>query len=429
MLPSMTDDDAAQRIAQLVLQHMQPQLQQVTTIANDVQQLSVKFDSVQASFSGVPAVVAQQSRKICSLERDLAAMQYQLRGLQHTREMNIALFPAPGKLDGFKQARFDHFALPLGLSDMKQLSKVYRSDGVLIVRCPTVEFKRQVMARDNMDKAKNAHGVIMREDLLLEERAEQIQLRPVMQHLHSQEIRASWKRSAITWKGKSGKRCYILPWELQFHSIDELLRLTDERHNMMDLEGELDAAPASQPAYTGLQAHTQAGVQHQQVQHQQPEPAHTGPQAHAQAGAQQQQAGRSVQHTQQPQTLPRQQGSAQQRQPAQGSTQQSPRSAQLTQPAQQSQPAQQHQPAQQPATNNHVPGDNPFATSAVQTRSQAQGRKSMPASNLQSHGVHKRQGTVHSNKTHRSKQLEAMSSLDVNPFAPLSSLATEGALN
>lgn len=230
------DIDFAARVAAIVSQQLKPDFQQLTT----------RVDTFAAAFHGIPEQVRANSGMVSKLERDVASIQFQLRTVLSNRNLNIVVFPAKGHELAFQKPAFEHFALPLGLSDATQISQVTRGNKVLVIRCHNPQVKARILKAPNRQKALNVFKVIVKDDLIPVERDEQQQLRPVMDHMYSQGIRAFWDRSVLTFFAQSGKRCVVFPWELQFFTVDELVQIAMDRYR--DAGDLADAQPTDVPA-------------------------------------------------------------------------------------------------------------------------------------------------------------------------------------
>jgi hypothetical protein len=236
---------------------------------------ATEFSGLKTALSGIPDQVQHNTRRVTLLERDLAQLRYQVHRLSATdRALNVFISAAEKFTGSLAGAEASWFVQPLGLRAACDVKVLASGRWFVVLRCENLAIKRQLLKQETKQVAFEQHRIYIREDLTKAEKDEQTQLKPIMRYLHAKGIKAFWDRSAVVWRGVSGQRCSIEPWELQTQSVEELQLEADARHGesgMHDTEGS-----------AGQRQHTNAPVTHGDETHQNNSPlARTSAQGHA----------------------------------------------------------------------------------------------------------------------------------------------------
>jgi hypothetical protein len=193
---------------------------------------ATEFSGLKTALSGIPDQVQHNTRRVTLLERDLAQLRYQVNRLSASdRALNVFISAAENFNGSLAGAEASWFVQPLGLRSASDVKVLASGRWFAVLRCDNLAIRRQLLKHDTKQLAFDQHHIYIREDLTRSEKDEQTQLKPIMRYLHAKGIKAFWDRSAIVWRGVSGQRCSIEPWELQTHSVEELQAAADARHS------------------------------------------------------------------------------------------------------------------------------------------------------------------------------------------------------
>jgi hypothetical protein len=147
-------------------------------------------DSVAEWTRKLPLAFRQDAER---LDADIAAIRVQ------QRLRNVVLFPVKGYESNFQGLSFSELGRLLGVEDLYTMSAIAWRRSVKVIRFANDSDKRRVLNSSFRKQLASVGHVVLKDDLLPEERMEQRQMQVAMTALYNAQFFPTWRRSRIVW--------------------------------------------------------------------------------------------------------------------------------------------------------------------------------------------------------------------------------------
>ena len=117
----------------------------------------------------------------------------------HRMRRNIVMIPTRSCTINLSKLTVRHVAGLVDLDSAKDITIIRKTASCIRIQCSSTAVKKDSLRWSSRSQAAELFGVIVREDLLPEERRAKLKLRKAMHTLFEAGFHPSWDRSEISW--------------------------------------------------------------------------------------------------------------------------------------------------------------------------------------------------------------------------------------